>query len=188
MNHPIKFSPLTAVAVAAALLTATAAHAEMSARNGCWPRTRWATLTGPGVPEQHQPELRAREGHAERPEHPAGDPGGSQFEWNVITRTIVPIISQPAMYLGDGRTNGIGDVVSTAFPLAGRAQGPDQRRRPSWNQLPTDSNGLGNKNWGPDASFVVLKLVKANPGSRARWSTTSGRSPATSEGAATITA
>jgi hypothetical protein len=31
MNHPIKFFSLTAVAVAAALLAATASHAEMSA-------------------------------------------------------------------------------------------------------------------------------------------------------------
>jgi hypothetical protein len=34
-------------------------------------------------------------------------------EWNIITRTIVPVISQP---LPDGeRTNGIGDTVFTAF-------------------------------------------------------------------------
>ena len=34
-------------------------------------------------------------------------------EWNIITRTIVPVISQP---LPDGeRTNGIGDTVMTAF-------------------------------------------------------------------------
>ena len=30
-------------------------------------------------------------------------------------------------------------------------------------QVPTDSNELGNKNWGLGASFVVLKLEKGNP-------------------------
>jgi hypothetical protein len=31
-------------------------------------------------------------------------------EWNVITRTILPVISQPALYLGNERANGIGDL------------------------------------------------------------------------------
>jgi hypothetical protein len=35
-------------------------------------------------------------------------------EWNIITRTIVPVISQPLFPDGD-RTNGIGDTVFTAF-------------------------------------------------------------------------
>ena len=30
-------------------------------------------------------------------------------------------------------------------------------------QLPTDTNGLGNKNWGLGASFVVLKMEKGDP-------------------------
>ena len=31
-------------------------------------------------------------------------------EWNIITRTILPVISQPALYPGDDRVNGIGDI------------------------------------------------------------------------------
>ena len=36
-------------------------------------------------------------------------------DWNLITRTIVPVISMPSLYPGDDRTNGIGDTVFTAF-------------------------------------------------------------------------
>jgi hypothetical protein len=36
-------------------------------------------------------------------------------DWNVITRTIVPVISNPSLYPGDGRTNGIGDIQLSAF-------------------------------------------------------------------------
>ncbi len=35
--------------------------------------------------------------------------------WNLITRTIVPVISQPAFVPSQGRENGIGDTVFTAF-------------------------------------------------------------------------
>ncbi|MBE9549581.1 MAG: hypothetical protein IMF09_09270 [Proteobacteria bacterium] len=35
--------------------------------------------------------------------------------WNLITRTIVPIISQPAFIPGQDRTNAVGDTVLTAF-------------------------------------------------------------------------
>jgi hypothetical protein len=36
-------------------------------------------------------------------------------EWNVITRTIVPVISQPELFPGDDRENGLGDTTFTAF-------------------------------------------------------------------------
>ena len=35
--------------------------------------------------------------------------------WNVITRTILPVISQPDTLTGDGRVNGLGDINFTAF-------------------------------------------------------------------------
>lgn len=34
---------------------------------------------------------------------------------NIITRTIIPVISMPPLYPGDNRTNGIGDIQFTAF-------------------------------------------------------------------------
>lgn len=36
-------------------------------------------------------------------------------EWNIITRAIVPMISMPALYPGDDRTNGIGGSYNNAL-------------------------------------------------------------------------
>ena len=35
--------------------------------------------------------------------------------WNIITRTILPIISEPPLSPYDNRTNGVGDVQFSAF-------------------------------------------------------------------------
>src|SRR5258706_16402064 len=35
-------------------------------------------------------------------------------DWNIITRTILPVISNPSLAPGDDRTTGIGDVQLTA--------------------------------------------------------------------------
>jgi len=82
-------------------------------------------------------------------------------EWNIITRTIVPVISQP---LPDGeRTNGIGDTAFTAF-LSPAKPGSFIWGAGPVVQLPTNSNSdLGNKNWGLGPSVVVLRLEKGNP-------------------------
>ena len=83
-------------------------------------------------------------------------------DWNIITRTILPVISQPALSPDDSRTNGIGDLTVTAF------LSPAKPGEWIWGvgpvvQAPTDSNNLGNKNWGLGASFVVLHLDKGSP-------------------------
>jgi len=83
-------------------------------------------------------------------------------DWNIITRTILPVISQPSMVPGDGRTNGIGDTAFTAFLSPAVPKGLIWGVGPVL-QLPTDSQGLGNKNWGMGASFVVLRLERGNP-------------------------
>ena len=82
-------------------------------------------------------------------------------EWNIITRTIVPVISQPLL---DGdRTNGIGDTVLTAF-LSPAKPGSFIWGAGPVVQLPTNSNSdLGNRNWGLGPSVVVLRLEKGNP-------------------------
>ena len=36
-------------------------------------------------------------------------------DWNIITRTIIPVISMPSLCPGYARTNGIGDIQFTAF-------------------------------------------------------------------------
>lgn len=83
-------------------------------------------------------------------------------EWNIITRTIVPVISQPAFTPFDDRTNGIGDTEFTAFLSPAVPKGVIWGVGPVV-QLPTSSAGLGNDNWGLGPSFVVLKLEKGDP-------------------------
>ena len=83
-------------------------------------------------------------------------------EWNIITRTILPVISQPAMFPGEERTSGLGDTTFTAFLSPAVPKGLIWGVGPVL-QLPTDTNDLGNKNWGLGASFVVLRLEKGDP-------------------------
>lgn len=72
------------------------------------------------------------------------------------------MVSQPAMFNSNERTNGLGVTTFTAF-LA-----PAVPRGLIWGvgpvlRVPTDTNGLGNKNSGPGASAVVLELEQGNP-------------------------
>jgi len=84
-------------------------------------------------------------------------------DWNVITRTIIPVISNPAFAPGDERVNGVGDIQFTAF------LSPAKPGEWIWGagviaQLPTNSNAeLGNKNWGLGPSVVVLHLAHGDP-------------------------
>lgn len=81
---------------------------------------------------------------------------------NLITRTIVPVISQPATQMGQERTNGIGDVQFSAFfsPKLPTANGW------IWGggfiaQLDTSSNevlGTGKWKWGLGPTAVALKM------------------------------
>jgi hypothetical protein len=85
-------------------------------------------------------------------------------DWNIITRTILPLIWQPGFVPGEGTTFGLGDLQLSAFlsPSEPGAGGL------IWGvgaiaQMPTDTNDLGNKNWGLGPTAVVLKLEKGNP-------------------------
>ena len=84
-------------------------------------------------------------------------------EWNIITRTIVPIVWNPSLAPGDPSTNGFGDTVLTAF------LSPAKPGNWIWGagpviQIPTNSNTeLGNNNWGLGASGVVLHMEKGDP-------------------------
>jgi hypothetical protein len=84
-------------------------------------------------------------------------------EWNVITRTIVPVIWNPSLGPGDPATTGTGDTSLTAF------LSPADPGKWIWGagpvvQIPTNSNAeLGNKNWGLGPSAVVLHLDKGSP-------------------------
>ena len=84
-------------------------------------------------------------------------------DWNIITRTIVPVISMPSLGPGDDRTNGVGDIQLSAF------LSPANPGHWIWGvgaiaQIPTNSNEeLGNKNWGLGPTFVVLHLDHGDP-------------------------
>ena len=82
-------------------------------------------------------------------------------KWNLITRTIVPVISQPAFMPGQERRNGLGDIQFSAF-LSPKAPTP---RGLIWGagviaQFDTASSdrlGAGATGLGPTA--VALKSV-----------------------------
>ena len=85
-------------------------------------------------------------------------------EWNIITRTIVPLIWQPALAPGQGSQFGLGDTAVDRLLVASQP-GPGGL---IWGagavvQMPTNSNDLGNKNWGLGPTAVVLKLEQGSP-------------------------
>ncbi len=84
-------------------------------------------------------------------------------EWNVITRTIVPVIWNPALGPGIDSRDGVGDTVLTAF------LSPAKPGQWIWGagpvvQIPTNSSAeLGNRNWGLGPSLVVLHMAHGDP-------------------------
>jgi hypothetical protein len=84
-------------------------------------------------------------------------------EWNIITRTILPVIWNPSLGPFDDATSGIGDTQFTAF-LSPAKPGAWIWGAGAIVQIPTNSNSeLGNKNWGLGPSFVVLHLEHGDP-------------------------
>lgn len=79
-------------------------------------------------------------------------------DWNLITRTIVPIVSQPSLFTGDDRVNGIGDTTFTAF-LSPRDSGSVTWGAGPVFLLPTASDDtLGSEKWGAGISAVALAM------------------------------
>jgi hypothetical protein len=84
-------------------------------------------------------------------------------DWNIITRTILPVIWQPALGPNDGSLSGIGDLQFNAF-LSPAKPGEWIWGAGAIVQAPTQSNSkLGNDNWGLGPTFVVLHLDKGSP-------------------------
>ena len=77
-------------------------------------------------------------------------------DWNLIARTILPVISQPGFVPGQDRVNGIGDTQVELFVS------PAKPGKLIWGlgpilQLPTNSNdALGTKKWGIGPAVVLL--------------------------------
>ena len=84
-------------------------------------------------------------------------------DWNVITRTIVPVVTQPGFVPGQDSLTGLGDIQFTSM------LSPAKSEQGIWGlgtivQLPTNSNSrLGNDNWGLGFSAVKLHLEKDDP-------------------------
>lgn len=90
-------------------------------------------------------------------------PFGLSETWNVITRTIIPIVSQPSFVRGQDRQDGIGNIsLSTFFSPKAPAFG-----RLIWGAgpvlaLPTASNDrLGADQWA--AGLTAVALVSQGP-------------------------
>jgi hypothetical protein len=79
-------------------------------------------------------------------------------DWNLITRTIVPVMSQPGIGPGESRTNGLGDVTLTGW------MSPKNSGKWIWGVggalvMPTASDdALGNDRWSVGPSVVVLTM------------------------------
>jgi hypothetical protein len=84
-------------------------------------------------------------------------------DWEVITRTILPVISEPPLTPGGSRTNGIGDTLFSAFLSPRTSRGWIWGVGPAI-QAPIHSDAvLGNNNWGLGPTFVVLHLEAGSP-------------------------
>lgn len=79
-------------------------------------------------------------------------------KWNLITRTIIPIISQPETVPGTDREFGIGDMTFTVF------LSPIDSGKWIWGAgpallIPTNTDDyLGQDKWGAGPSLVVLTM------------------------------
>ena len=79
-------------------------------------------------------------------------------DWNVISRTIVPIVDQHISFLGDGSQSGVGDITQSFFfapsrPTAGGiiwGAGPVVL-------IPTRPDFISGEKWGLGPTAVVLK-------------------------------
>lgn len=90
-------------------------------------------------------------------------PFGVTEEWNVITRTILPVVFNPSLGARVGAVNGLGDAQFTSF------LSPAQPGHWIWGvgpilQIPTHTSPTpGNDNLGLGPSGVLLRLEKGNP-------------------------
>jgi hypothetical protein len=155
---------LLAAAVTAALTAASAAHAELS------PEDLAKIAQNPvgnliSVPFQENAYFNV--GPEERTQNVVNIqpviPISIGQDWNIITRTILPIISQPGFSPTQGSTTGIGDVQVSAF-LSPASPGAWIWGVGAVTQLPTHSNDLlGNNNPGLGPTFVILHLERGSP-------------------------
>lgn len=115
------------------------------------------------VPFQYNANLNA--GPSDRTQHVLNIqpvvPFSLDADWNLITRTILPVVSAPGP--GNDRTDGIGDLQLSLFLSPARPQGW------IWGagfvvQAPTASDDLlGQGKWGLGPTAVALHMSKGSP-------------------------
>lgn len=79
-------------------------------------------------------------------------------DWNVITRTIFPVISQPDVLTGEGRINGLGDTTFTAFFSPANSGSIIWGVGPVFLLPTATDNKLGADQWGAGPAAVVLTM------------------------------
>ena len=140
---------------------ATAQNADEMARQVANPI---ASLTS--VPIQFNDEYDAGvdgEGHRTRINVQPVIPISIGTDWNLIARTIVPIIRQEDMRPGSGRQSGIGDTTQSLF------FSPKALTQGGWTWgigpvflLPTATDeALGTERWGAGPTFVALRQTRS---------------------------
>jgi len=80
-------------------------------------------------------------------------------DWNLISRTILPVISQKDIFPGSGSQSGLGDTIQSLFfsPAEPTASGWIWGAGPAF-LLPTASDDLlGTGKWGAGPTAVALK-------------------------------
>lgn len=84
-------------------------------------------------------------------------------DWNVITRSIIPVISKDSFYPGDGTSFGLGDSVQSVFfsPKAPTDFGMTWGVGPVFLWPTATSDDLGREKWG--AGITGLALVQKGP-------------------------
>ena len=103
-----------------------------------------------------------------QPVYPAFAGSSLNDKWNLITRTIVPVVSQPGfsrrrdrsdgIETGRDRTNGLGDTTFTGFLSPKNSGGLIWGAGPVF-LLPTATDSiLGADKWGIGPSAVALKM------------------------------
>ncbi len=84
-------------------------------------------------------------------------------DWNVITRTILPLLWQPALVPGESSTFGLSDVQFSAF-LSPANPGEFIWGVGAIAQLPTHTDdNLGNDRWGLGPTAVILRMSRGSP-------------------------
>ncbi len=80
-------------------------------------------------------------------------------DWNLITRTIVPVVYQPSLVPGDDHDFGVGDIQFSAFFSPTKTFGGWTIGGGPVIRLPTSTDErLGPRKWGVGPSAVALRI------------------------------